>query len=271
MEPTKTSKRGRKPSAKNRVPSTAVKQLLGSKINFESSDDETYIKPPQKLTKTAIEKQQELINELNNIDIDKIKQNDTFAENYLSGHCEINLNVSTKKDDKTVGLLDDTRSIISVQSQAKTDSLRFSFVEKPVLKSMVITKESGVIPKGLKCWWCKNDFSTEVCFLPTNYDPFRKRYSYMGYFCSWRCSKAFNHEINDNKIFYREHLLKQLCKELGITSVVKAPHWTLLKEYGGSLTIEEFRKYDKLLREDINIDKNLQETSPNFTILHNRK
>jgi hypothetical protein len=79
-------------------------------------------------------------------------------------------------------------------------------------------------------------------------------YSSDGIFCSFNCCKAF---IKDNKhnVLYEhsEFLLSKLYFDMfGVKNVVinPAPHWRLLIEYGGNLTINQFRdnfnktKYD---------------------------
>lgn len=67
-----------------------------------------------------------------------------------------------------------------------------------------------------------------------------------GAFCSFNCCMAY---IRDNKHnpFYIDSeslLLKIYVDMYGITLdlIECAPHWRLLKEYGGHMTIEEFRK-----------------------------
>ena len=67
-----------------------------------------------------------------------------------------------------------------------------------------------------------------------------------GIFCSFNCVLAF---INDNKhdSLYRESitLLNYFYKTIFGTLpkiFLPAPHWRLLKEYGGHLDIAEFRK-----------------------------
>ncbi len=70
-------------------------------------------------------------------------------------------------------------------------------------------------------------------------------YSSDGIFCSFNCCKAF---IKDNKhnVLYEhsEFLLSKLYFDMfGVKNIVinPAPHWRLLIEYGGNLTINQFR------------------------------
>jgi hypothetical protein len=66
-----------------------------------------------------------------------------------------------------------------------------------------------------------------------------------GIFCSFNCCKSF---INDNKhkrmYDYSDILLIKIYNkifDLNCTSISLAPHWRVLKKYGGNLDINEFR------------------------------
>jgi hypothetical protein len=66
-----------------------------------------------------------------------------------------------------------------------------------------------------------------------------------GIFCSFNCVLAFIKD-NNQDIFYKESysLLHCMYYDLvgkRITKILPAPHWRLLKDYGGSMSIEEFR------------------------------
>jgi len=66
-----------------------------------------------------------------------------------------------------------------------------------------------------------------------------------GFFCSFNCILAFIHD-NKSNVLYKESLslINVLYKYLiskDVTKIIPAPHWRLLKNYGGCLTIEEFR------------------------------
>jgi ribosomal protein S18 len=69
-----------------------------------------------------------------------------------------------------------------------------------------------------------------------------------GVFCSFNCCLAFIQENNKNMLY---DMSKQLLYKMytmcfpqtpSTHSIIPAPHWRLLKSYGGHLTIEEFRK-----------------------------
>jgi len=70
-----------------------------------------------------------------------------------------------------------------------------------------------------------------------------------GIFCSFNCIKAFIKDNKHNNLYEQsENLLVKLYKEMNNDIDIKtikinpAPHWRLLKEYGGFLNIEQFRE-----------------------------
>jgi hypothetical protein len=83
-----------------------------------------------------------------------------------------------------------------------------------------------------------NFFSLEL--EPSNY------YLTDGFFCSFNCCYAFIQDNEDNPLYTQsESLLKKIYYDLFPSQSVDlsaAPHWRLLQNYGGDLTIEEFRK-----------------------------
>lgn len=94
------------------------------------------------------------------------------------------------------------------------------------------------------CWWCCHSCENEPLSLPYKYDSMRKKFYTCGIFCSWGCMKAYNtysmpsHRrgvISGNIVIMR----KQLFNLIGIMKT--APNRFSLKEFGGHLTIEEFR------------------------------
>jgi hypothetical protein len=95
------------------------------------------------------------------------------------------------------------------------------------------------------CWWCCHTFTCAPCTLPVKYDPLRKRFNFIGIFCSWNCVKAYNIDKNDHLRFERSTLITLLIQQLyGITKAIcikQAPPRQTLKMFGGYLDISEFR------------------------------
>jgi hypothetical protein len=73
--------------------------------------------------------------------------------------------------------------------------------------------------------------------LKLEYD---NQYYVDGVFCSIECCLAFISENSSNPLYqYSEHYLRDI---FSFDDQKCAPHWRLLENYGGNMTIEEFRK-----------------------------
>lgn len=84
----------------------------------------------------------------------------------------------------------------------------------------------------------QNNF--ELDSLNSNY------YLIDGIFCSFNCCYAYilrnkNNPLYKNSVMYLKKIYSDLFNESNC-KLVEAPSWRLLKDYGGDLTIEEFRK-----------------------------
>lgn len=101
-----------------------------------------------------------------------------------------------------------------------------------------------------KCWYCRlsipHDWSP--LGIPTKYNEKTGQFSSEGLFCSFNCITSYIHECG-NSFRYREsgHLLYLLYRKLFQTNmatidILPAPSWKLLKEYGGHLEVEDYRK-----------------------------
>jgi hypothetical protein len=112
-------------------------------------------------------------------------------------------------------------------------------------KDQVKTSEDWPETCDVCCWWCCHTFEGSPCTLPVKYDSLRKRFKFVGLFCSWNCVKAYNFERNDHQASERSMLITLLVQQLhGITEAVcikKAPPRQTLKMFGGYLDISEFR------------------------------
>lgn len=93
------------------------------------------------------------------------------------------------------------------------------------------------------CWWCCHKFDTTPLPSTTGYDSRTKMFRFQGIFCSWSCCKA--HLLTGGKDWARNcmFLLALRRKVEGKTlPIIPAPPRQLLKMFGGSMDIEEFRK-----------------------------
>jgi len=96
------------------------------------------------------------------------------------------------------------------------------------------------------CWWCCHKFENSPCTLPIKYESIKKKFSFIGIFCSWNCVKTYNIEKNDSKVYQRSELItfviQQIYGILEAISIKNAPPRQCLKMFGGYLDISEFRE-----------------------------
>jgi hypothetical protein len=117
-----------------------------------------------------------------------------------------------------------------------------SLIEKSYISQ--ITKDKYYMRENIVNSKLKNliniDQNFEITAFPSDY------YLTDGVFCTFNCCLAF---IKDNfhDILYRESysLLHSMYFDLvgkKIAKIIQSPHWRLLKDFGGHLSIDEFRK-----------------------------
>ncbi len=99
----------------------------------------------------------------------------------------------------------------------------------------------------INCWWCRHSFDTNPIGLPIKYT--NESFNTEGIFCSFNCCSAYLNTQNKNDIYYKNSssllllLYKQIFNSFPHQMIVpQAPDWKLLKDYGGTLTIEQYRK-----------------------------
>lgn len=97
------------------------------------------------------------------------------------------------------------------------------------------------ISPNTKCWWCHNIFNTPPIQLPDDY--YNNTFFCNGHFCSYNCAKSHNLNINDNLTWKRCSLLNLLYYQTyaEYKEIIPAPSWLILEEYGGTMSINEFR------------------------------
>jgi hypothetical protein len=182
-------------------------------------------------------------------------------------------NVIPEEIDKQFGFsATETKAQEPVESTKITDLKQFNqnITRVDELKNIHNVKISSTL-KGVKCcFWDRHEFDSEerVVYCPVehlqkpkmkNYTSFIngkyykiqdsiqpedettiREYYTDGIFCSIECALAFVKDNAHNPMYtYSENYLRELYSYTGNQI---APHWRLLKKYGGNLSIEEFRK-----------------------------
>lgn len=97
-------------------------------------------------------------------------------------------------------------------------------------------------PTDICCWWCTEPFTNLPCFLPQS--NINNIFYVFGCFCSYNCAYSYNISLNDSYTTTRTRLLNNLCKILFNNNdiiLIPAPKKEILKKYGGTLTIEQYR------------------------------
>jgi hypothetical protein len=211
-EPVK-KKRGRKP----KILSVPKIDLLNETKIVNSDEEKVILHLP--ITMNDINNSNIDINNDNEMDI-FIKPNEIINNNIVSSE-----NNDISIHDKTMILTLSSTDVctMSMRTPNKIQSYHLNF------------------SKNTKCWWCKNYFDSPAVQLPEDY--YNNTFFCIGNFCSFNCAKSYNLNLNDTLIWKRESLLNLLYYETysEYINIIPAPNWITLKEYGGTLTIEEFR------------------------------
>ena len=100
--------------------------------------------------------------------------------------------------------------------------------------------------ENLVCWWCVHALPQEPCIhLPIKYDSKMNCFSSIGNFCSWACAKAYAIDMRSARSGEIQSFLSMMKRRsVGkYTPTWPAPKREALKCFGGSMSIEEFRKY----------------------------
>ena len=123
----------------------------------------------------------------------------------------------------------------------KTSEESISIIDTNKNVNKIITYNMN-FNKNTKCWWCKNYFDSPAVQLPEDY--YNETFFCIGHFCSFNCMKSYNLDINDSSLWKKESLINFLYymtynKYIDINY---APNWISLEEFGGNLTIEQFRE-----------------------------
>ena len=100
-----------------------------------------------------------------------------------------------------------------------------------------------------KCWWCFHAFKNRPIGIPKKYDSTKGVFYVFGYFCSFECTLAAisSNEFKNLNVKYETSvpllnlMYTRSMKQRKIVHISKAPPRYALKDFGGSMSIEEFR------------------------------
>jgi len=174
-----------------------------------------------------------------------------------------NKTLLTELDDttvETISFLDETKRLHNCSNISKFDDItkhykcfwcRYPFISIPIQCPIkfVSTQIQRTILYHNKHYVLKENINRHNIDLneddTLSFSNDKSYYETDGIFCSFNCCQAW---INDNKhkseYDNSTYLLRKMYKDMtgNITDNIKpAPNWRLLSDYGGNLTIEEFR------------------------------
>lgn len=170
----------------------------------------------------------------------------TMEEINANESIDMSLFIKSENDIKKNNKLN-LQKIKSSEESESTETLKSSILSssnKLLLNNNVnkIITHNMNFNKNTKCWWCKNCFNSPPVQLPEDY--YNETFFCIGHFCSFSCMKSYNLDINDSLLWKRESLINLLyyMTYSDYKDINPAPHWITLEEFGGNLSIEEFRE-----------------------------
>lgn len=187
------------------------------------------------------------------VQVDDIKESLKKKENST---CKINLTNSDYEDSDDEEIYDNNNNYdtqldnLNKIKNSKTKIAKLHNTSKKIVeKNMKVMKyftnefDSGneILISPYRCYHCHHNFNNKPFFLPIDYNCQLNRFKVTGNFCSPNCVKtyALNSKIYQNRIYLIGHMYRKL---FGPNYTIKpAPPIQTLKEYGGKLSIEEFR------------------------------
>lgn len=149
------------------------------------------------------------------------------------------------KDCKSIEDIFDARIISQL---VEDQTIETKYISLP---DIFVSKESWPLCTSLLCWSCCSSFTEVPIFIPKVLYPSsdkHKKYPDMkvyGNFCSWQCAALYiNTYFSETERWERYMALKLLYKimtGLEPRNIPQAPNKTIMIQYGGLYTIEQFR------------------------------
>lgn len=195
---------------------------------------------------------------------------------------DIELKYELYDDDSISGVTKTTR-LSDLTNQPSQNNITFLGTSKQIHRcnvSMIdFSSKSDVSMLKYHCFWCKNPFNDVPIGCPISHKPSKlcKKYvsiinqneyeilepamsipvddnSYYqtdGVFCSFNCCVAYTNDNKKNPTYYNsDMLLLKMYNEMfehQVTEIPMAPHWRTITQYGGHMSIIEFRQsFDKV-------------------------
>lgn len=167
-----------------------------------------------------------------------------------------NIEVFNEEEDEGLPLTlispeEDDVSMVDILHEKSKRAYYFLDARKTQIKvwpNMVDATLAGSLPVSTTklCWWDRHPFQNKPLGCPLRYIPGKEKDTYEteGYFCGFPCCKAYI--INQRaEIKYKESLALLSMMFMSfygkLDYIPIAPTWKVLKDYGGHLTIQEYK------------------------------
>jgi hypothetical protein len=260
LEKLKSDTRTSEPKVEDSEKVTKPKATRVTKPKVEKEKVEKVEKAPKKTIKKESQNDKEDVNQ-SQISFGKfnitVKKKETMTAEELRSYYDNKFKI--EDSEKTAKLMvqeDDTDAVfepimeddtyVPKKSDSKPDKPRTKIertnVHRVLSKFIDGTKEEWPEKTDIYCWWCCHSFDNSPIPCPVEYDEIRDRYKVNGVFCSWSCAAAYS-----IKEYSSLALIYQLKNELSGYSenIVVAPPRYCLKNFGGYMTIKDYRALDK--------------------------
>jgi hypothetical protein len=127
----------------------------------------------------------------------------------------------------------------------KEETTNQQFDETVIHDIVAKIHQQSEYPAGTACFWCCHTFSWKSIVSPTHYDMYTNQYTAEGHFCSPECALSSIYDdvrLTDAQCWLRQSLLLAMYN---LNNVVRAPDKRVLRLFGGTLSIEQYRRYVK--------------------------
>lgn len=187
------------------------------------------------------------------ININEIEQNNIFEKDFLKYNIH-NLKEPIGYDFKNNSLMQVKEEQIdsyiknSKEYKIKNDKKLISKKISNLMPEFINFKDNKYFRTDILCWNCCHKFDNMPCGIPYKYED--EIFHVKGIFCSFNCALRYNYEskFNESDIQERESLLNLMYKKIHDVKeadISYAPIKETLVEFGGLLSIKDFRKNSK--------------------------
>jgi hypothetical protein len=144
------------------------------------------------------------------------------------------------------------------------------------IEKQFTTMENWIKKTNIKCWSCDCNFHNIPIFIPSSIErsdvvgQLTGSMDTLGNFCSWNCASLYiNMNFISNEKWERHELLKLLYKIFtgnDINEIVQSPPKTIMKQYGGKITQQEYQNI--LIKLNDSYEISIQHNSINNKLKH---